>query len=212
MYDRGAMVWPSRHDKLQERARDHLLLHFSRNRPYAGGEHELLVLDRGEGSYVYDTRGRRYLDGLSCLYCAQLGYSYGAEMAAAAAREAERLCFNSNWSTAHPAELAPAGLERTFFTGGGADSVEAAWKLVRQFHVANGEPQRTKAIARRTAYHGATLGALALTGVPAFKEPFGAPAIDVTHVSNTNAFRHEESEAELCRLLIDELSRVAGGA
>src|ERR1700683_1158565 len=142
-------------------------------------------------------------------------------MAAAAAREAERLCFNSNWSTAHPAaielaaelaELAPAGLERTFFTGGGADSVEAAWKLVRQFHVANGEPQRTKAIARRPAYHGATLGALALTGVPAFKEPFGAPAIDVTHVSNTNAFRHEESEAELCRLLIDELSRVAGGA
>ena len=61
-----------------------------------------------------------------------------------------------------------------FFTSGGSESVEAAWKLVRQYHLANGEPQRTKVIARDRAYHGVTLGALSFTGVPGFKEPFGA--------------------------------------
>ena len=82
-----------------------------------------------------------------------------------------------------------------FFTSGGSESVEAAWKLVRQYHIANGEPQRTKAIARDRAYHGVTLGALSFTGVPGFKEPFGRPAVDTRHVSNTNAFRRPESRA-----------------
>ena len=68
--------------------------------------------------------------------------------------------------------------------------MEAAWKIVRQYHLANGQPQRMKAIARNIAYHGVTLGALALTGVPGYKEPFGPPAIDTTHVSNTNPFRN----------------------
>lgn len=125
-----------------------------------------------------------------------------------------RLPFNTNWGTAHPASielaerlaaLAPAGIERVFFTGGGSESVETAWKLARQYHLAHGEPQRTKAIARQTAYHGVTLGALAFTGVPGYKEPFGRPAIDVTHVSNTNRFRREESEAQLTTRLLAEV-------
>jgi adenosylmethionine-8-amino-7-oxononanoate aminotransferase len=81
-----------------------------------------------------------------------------------------------------------------FFTSGGSESVEAAWKLVREYHLANGEPQRTKAIARDVAYHGVTLGALSFTGVERFKTPFGTPAIDVTHVSNTNAFRAPDGD------------------
>jgi adenosylmethionine-8-amino-7-oxononanoate aminotransferase len=193
------------------------LLHFSRNGAYRGDGSELLVLDRGEGAYVYDTAGRRYVDGLSSLFCAQIGYSYGTEMAQAATAQLQRLAFNTLWSTAHPpaleladrlAGLAPEGIDRVFFTSGGSESVEAAWKIVRQFHAANGQPQRRKAIARRVAYHGVTLGALALTGVPGYKEPFGPPAIETRHVSNTNAFRSEESGPELTRRLLDEIESV----
>jgi adenosylmethionine-8-amino-7-oxononanoate aminotransferase len=192
------------------------LLHFTRNGAYRPGGSELLVLERGEGPYVFDTEGRRYVDALSSLFCAQIGYSYGHEMAAAAHEQLERLPFNTLWGTAHPralelgerlAELGPEGFGKVFFTSGGSESVEAAWKIVRQFHAANGEPQRRKAIARNIAYHGVTLGALALTGVERFKEPFGPPAIETRHVSNTNAFRTELSGTELTRSLLEELEQ-----
>jgi adenosylmethionine-8-amino-7-oxononanoate aminotransferase len=192
---------PTRHEALQSTAYDHLLQHFARNGAYAPGSGELLVLERGEGAHVFDTQGTRYLDALSSLFCAQIGYSYGEEMAAAAAGQLTTLPFNTNWATAHPpaielaarlAELAPAGIEKVFFTSGGSESVEAAWKLVRQYHVASGEPERTKVIARDVAYHGATLGALSFTGVPRLKAAFGRPAVETIHVSNTLAFRDEE--------------------
>jgi adenosylmethionine-8-amino-7-oxononanoate aminotransferase len=199
---------------LQQSARDHLLLHFSRN----GSPDPLLVLERGEGPYVFDTEGTRYLDGLSSLFCAQLGYSYGEELASVAAAQLQRLAFSTVWGTAHPAaielaetlaDLMPGDLDHVFFTGGGSESVESAWKLVRQYHVANGEPQRTKAIARDVAYHGVTLGALAFTGLPKMKEQFGPPAIPVTHVANTNAFRAAdgEDEAAFCARLLGELEQ-----
>src|SRR3954447_17311541 len=199
---------------LEQTARDHLLLHFARN----GATDPLLVLERGEGPYVFDTQGRRYLDGLSSLFCAQLGYSYGEEMAHVAGAQLQQLAFSTVWGTAHPtaielsaalAEVMPGDLDHVFFTGGGSESVEAAWKLVRHYHLANGEPQRTKAIARDIAYHGVTLGALALTGVERYKEPFGPPAIPVTHVSNTNAFRAADGtdEAAFCRRLLDEVEQ-----
>lgn len=204
------------HDDLQRQAHDHLLLHFARNGAYGPDAGELLVLARGEGPYVYDTRGRRHLDALSSLFCAQLGYSYGGEMADAAREQLERLAFNTNWGTAHPAAielatrlagLAPDGMDRVFLTSGGSESVEVAWKLTRQFHDANGEPGRVKAIARRTAYHGVTLGALALTGVEPMRAPFGPPAIPVRHVSNTNAFRRPERNEDLAAALLDELEQ-----
>jgi len=94
-----------------------------------------------------------------------------------------------------------------FFTSGGSESVEAAWKLVRQYHLARGEGRRTRAIARRNAYHGVTLGALSFTGVPGYKEPFGRPAIDVVHVSNTNRFRRELSDEQLTRELLEEVEQ-----
>jgi adenosylmethionine-8-amino-7-oxononanoate aminotransferase len=193
------------------------LLHFARNGGYGPGGSELLVIERGEGPYVFDTSGRRYIDGLSSLFCAQIGYSYGHEMAAAAHEQLDRLPFNTLWGTAHPpalaladrlAGLAPEGFGKTFFTSGGSEAVEAAWKIVRQFHVANGQPERTKAVARKIAYHGVTLGALALTGVERFKEPFGPPAIHTRHVANTNSFRSDVDEAELTRGLLAELEDV----
>jgi adenosylmethionine-8-amino-7-oxononanoate aminotransferase len=203
---------------LQERAHRHLLMHFTRNGAFGPGGKPLLVLERGEGPYVFDTEGKRYFDGLSSLFCAQIGYSFGEEMAAASAQQLTTLAFNTNWATAHPpairlaealAERAPGDLNRVFFTSGGSESVEAAWKIIRQHYLAKGEPQRTKAIAREIAYHGVTLGALSFTGVRPMKEPFGPSPIPVVRVSNTNSFRHEQADdpAAHCARLLEEMER-----
>jgi adenosylmethionine-8-amino-7-oxononanoate aminotransferase len=195
-----------------------LLLHFAKQR-----HDDLLVLARGEGPYVFDTHGNRHIDALSSLFCAQLGYSYGEEMAEAAREQLTTLAFNTNWGTATPVALeladrlagvAPEGLDHVFFTSGGSEAVEAAWKLVREHFLAIGEPQRTKAIARDIAYHGVTLGALSFTGVERFKAPFGRPAIDVTHVSNTNAFRAPDGDdpAAFCARLLREVEEAIQAA
>ncbi|GAA3638281.1 aminotransferase class III-fold pyridoxal phosphate-dependent enzyme [Microlunatus ginsengisoli] len=199
-------------------ARDNLLLHFSK--PQVDN---LLVLDRAEGPYVFDTDGNRYIDALSSLFCAQIGYSYGAEMAEVATRQLTTLPFNTNWATAHPAalelaekvsSLAPADDYRVFFTDGGSESVEAAWKFVREHYVALGQPQRRKAIARKVAYHGVTLGALSFTGIPGFKNDFGTPPIEVTHVSNTNPFRAPDGDdpAAFCARLLAEVEQAVRDA
>jgi adenosylmethionine-8-amino-7-oxononanoate aminotransferase len=212
--------------ELEDVAHEHLLMHFTRNGAFGPGRQPVLVLERGEGPYVFDTQGNRYFDALSALFCSQLGYSYGEELAAAAAAQMAKLPFSTVWSMSHPAavelsgrlaELAPPGLGHVFFTGGGAESVESAWKIARLYHNATGGEERSKAIARRVAYHGATLGALALTGVDSYKAPFGRPAIDVRHVSPTNRFRLAEDErfgeavhddAAFSRLLLDEIEAV----
>ncbi len=90
------------HSALHETAREHLLLHFTNHAAAYGGERDLLVLERGEGPYVFDTAGNRYVDALSSLFCSQLGYSFGEEIAAAASAQMQKLAFNTNWATAHP--------------------------------------------------------------------------------------------------------------
>jgi len=201
-------------DRLQQLAKQHLMLHFTDMRALV--EEGTTIIDRGEGVYVFDDTGRRYIDGLSGLYCVNVGHSHGEEIAAAAAEQMTRLPFTTNWTVAHPpaielatklAELAPGSLERVFFTSGGAESVESAWKMAVQFHQANGEPARRKVIARRDAYHGVTMGALAMTGLEECRtpfEPFGVPAV---HVANTNAYRHPEGgdQARLLRALLAEV-------
>ena len=203
------------HEQLQQSAREHLLLHFTRNGATVSEGKDLLVIERGEGPYVFDTLGRRHIDALSSLFCAQIGYSYGEEMVSAIAAQLGKLAFNTNWGTAHPAsiELAerlatvmPGDLNRVFFTSGGSEAVESAWKIVREHFEAIGQPQRRKAVARKIAYHGSTLGALALTGVEPMKEPFGPPPIEVVRVSNTNAFRAvdgDDPEGFAARLLAE---------
>jgi adenosylmethionine-8-amino-7-oxononanoate aminotransferase len=222
------------HDELQRPAREHLLLHFTKQAAAYGtatpdpavGEpgtatggparDELLVLERGEGPYVFDTTGKRHIDALSSLYCSQIGYSYGEEFSAAIGEQLATLPFNTNWNTAHPASIrlaealaarAPGDLDHVFFTNGGSEAVESMWKIALEYFRSTGRPQRRKAIARRNAYHGVTLGALAFTGVPGYKDGFGTPPIDVTHVSNTNAFRAEDGadEAAFCARLLHEI-------
>ncbi|MFF7135392.1 aminotransferase class III-fold pyridoxal phosphate-dependent enzyme [Streptomyces sp. NPDC008196] len=182
--------------ELSATATRHLLLHMTPNGSLGPEGEDLLVVQRGEGPYVHDTDGRRYIDGLSGLYCCQLGYSYGPEFAEAAERQLRELCYSPLWTgSAHPAaielaerlaRIAPVDIEHTFFSGGGAEAVEAAWKIARRYHALRGEPGRTKAIARRGAYHGLTIGALSFTDDPGLSEPYGPPAIDTRFVSNTN--------------------------
>jgi adenosylmethionine-8-amino-7-oxononanoate aminotransferase len=201
-------------DRLQQLAKQHLMLHFTDM--HALVEEGTTIIDRGEGVHVFDDSGRRYIDGLSGLYCVNVGHSHGEEIAAAASAQMTRLPFTTNWTVAHPpaielatklAELAPAGLERVFFTSGGAESVEAAWKMAVQFHQANGEPARRKVIARDSAYHGVTMGALAMTGLEECRTPFEPFGITAVHVANTNAYRHPDG-ADPARLLKSLLAEV----
>ncbi len=172
------------------------MLHFS---DMSAAPEDIPVLVRGEGCHVYDDQGNRYIDGLSGLYCLNLGHSHGEELGARAAAQMATLAYTSNWTVAHPAaielsaklaELAPEGFERSFFTSGGAESVESAYKMAIQWHQANGEPARRKAIARRDAYHGVSLGALSFTGIPICRTAFEPLPVPTTHVSSTNAYRH----------------------
>lgn len=207
---------PSDHESLQRAAAEHLWLHFSRMGAYREGE-EIPVIVRGEGCYLEDTRGRRYLDALAGLFAVQIGYSYGEEIGRAAAEQMRELPFYTNWSYAHPraielaqevAELAPSGLERVFFTSGGSESVESAWKLARQYHTLRGE-RRWKAVSRNVAYHGTTMGALSINGVAALRTPFEPLVPSVAHVSNTIGYHRPEgeTEAEFTAWLLDELER-----
>jgi adenosylmethionine-8-amino-7-oxononanoate aminotransferase len=186
-------------DRLQSLAKQHLMLHFTDMAAVMA--EGTTILERGEGCFVFDTDGRRYIDGLSGLYCTNLGHSYGEEIGAAAAAQMARMPFTTNWTVAHPgsielaarlADLAPEGIERAFFTSGGAESVESAWKIAVQYHQANGEPARRKVIARQDAYHGVTLGALAMTGLEECRAPFEPLGVPAVHVANTNAYRHPD--------------------
>jgi adenosylmethionine-8-amino-7-oxononanoate aminotransferase len=152
---------------LQEKARRHLWMHFTRMGAY-DDQHEIPIIVRGEGSYVYDEHDKRYLDGLSALFCVNAGHGR-TEMGDAAAEQSKKLAFYTNWSYAHPkaielaervANLAPGDLNRVFFTSGGSEAVESAWKLARQYHKLTGNPLKTKIISRETAYHGTTFGAI----------------------------------------------------
>ncbi len=200
-------------DALQETAHKHLMLHFSDMSVDPG---EITVIDHGEGYYVFDSEGNRYIDGLSGLYCANLGHSHGDELGRIAHEQMKKLPFVSNWTVAHPssieaaeriARLAPDNLNRVFFTSGGSEAVESAWKMAVQWHAANGQPQRRKVIARRDAYHGVTMGALSFTGMPVCRTPFEPLPIPTTHVANTNAYRHPAGgdEAGLCAALLAEI-------
>ena len=168
-------------------------------------EHEVPIIVRGEGCYVYDEHGKRYLDGLSALFCVNAGHGR-AELGEAAAAQAKELGFYTNWSYAHPraielaeriASLAPGDLNRVFFTSGGSEAVESAWKLARAYHKIRGDSQRTKIIARETAYHGTTFGALSITGITPLRTPFEPLVPGAHHVPNTNDYRWSEDRDPL---------------
>ncbi|WP_155369638.1 aspartate aminotransferase family protein [Catellatospora vulcania] len=177
---------------------DHLWMHFTRMGAYREGSVPTIV--RGEGTYVWDSNGKRYLDGLAGLFTVNAGHGR-AELADAAAKQAHELAYFPLWSYAHPkaieladriAELTPGDLNRIFFTTGGSEAVESAWKLARSYFKKVGQPLRHKVVSRYLAYHGTSMGALSITGVPAFRAEFEPLVPGGIKVPNTNFYRAPE--------------------
>ena len=204
----------------RERARRHLVPHFTRGDAWQADN--LVVIDRGEGCYVWDTDGNQYLDALAGLFCTNLGHGR-SDLTAAAAKQMDKLAFYPNWGFAHPssieaasmiAAVAPDDLDRVFFVNSGSEAVESALKFARCYHLANGEEQRHKVIARNWAYHGTSLGALALTGIATMRDPY-LPMLSsiVRHVPNTLGFHLEPGQpaAELpCVTAVEEAIKAEG--
>jgi adenosylmethionine-8-amino-7-oxononanoate aminotransferase len=175
---------------------DHLWLHFARHGPDITPP----VITRGDGVTIFDDAGKSYLDGLSGLFVVQVGHGR-AELAEAAARQAGTLAYFPLWGYATPpaialadriAGYAPGKLNRVFFTSGGGEAVESAWKLAKQYFKLTGKPGKYKVISRATAYHGTPHGALAITGLPAYRTPFEPLTPGGFRVPNANFYRAPE--------------------
>lgn len=182
-------------DDLQAAARRHLWGHFTNLGSFQREPMPIIV--RGEGNYIYDQNDHRLLDGLSGLFTVNVGHGR-RELAEAATQQAGTLGYFPLWSFGHEpairlasrlAALAPGDLNRVFFTTGGGEAVESAWKLAVQYFAAIGQPRRRKVISRHYAYHGTTLGALSITGIPAIKNPWEPLLPGAVKVANTNRYR-----------------------
>jgi adenosylmethionine-8-amino-7-oxononanoate aminotransferase len=201
--DVSGLTEPTSPTSLATSARDHLWMHFTRMSAYAHAD--VPVITRGEGPYIWDDKGKRYLDGLAGLFVVQVGHGRH-ELAEAAAKQASELAFFPLWSYAHPkavelaerlAHLAPGDLNRVFFTTGGGEAVESAWKVAKQYFKLTGKPMKHKVISRNVAYHGTPQGALSITGIPAAKAMF-EPLVPGAHkVPNTNFYRAPEHGDDL---------------
>ncbi|MDT4892253.1 MAG: hypothetical protein QOE97_1288 [Pseudonocardiales bacterium] len=190
-------------DSLSAAAHEHLWMHFTRISSYADAPVPTIV--RGEGARIFDSHGRSYLDGLAGLFVVQAGHGR-KELAEAAYKQASELAFFPLWSYAHPpairladrlADYAPGDLNKVFFTTGGGEAVETAWKLAKQYFKLVGKPYKHKVISRAIAYHGTSQGALSITGIPDAKKYF-EPLVPGAHKApNTNFYRAPEHGDDL---------------
>jgi len=205
-------------EQLQDAAKQHLWMHFTRMSTY--NDSDVPVIVRGSGPYVYDDKGKRYLDGLAGLFVSMVGHGR-TELAEAAAKQASELAYFPLWSYAHPsavelaarlAELAPGDLNKVFFTTSGSEAVESAWKLAKAYFKRIGEPTRYKVLSREYAYHGTSMGALAVTGLSAIKHDFEPLPAGGVRVPNTNIYRAPDfasdwSEEKFGLWAADEIER-----
>lgn len=167
---------------------------------------ELPSAAKGEGCYIVDTDGKRYLDASGGAAVSCLGHSHPAVQTAIRA-QLEQISFAHTGFFSNPPmealadiliDQAPEGLERVYFVSGGSEAMEAAVKMARQYFLEIGQKQRTKLIARRQSYHGNTLGALSLGGNMWRREPFQPILLEnAHHIDPCYAYRdkrHDESE------------------
>ncbi len=185
---------------------ENLMLHFT---PNSEDWSKLPVIVSGDGCYVTDDQGHRYIDGLAGLFTTQVGHGR-TELADAAHKQMKELGFFPNWSFQHPrslelaeklAAIAPGNLNSVFLVSSGSEAVETVIKLARQYHKVNGEPGRYKIISRNVAYHGTTMGALSVTGLPSFKAPFEPLPSGFYHVANTQ--QDPEGAADAVEAMIE---------
>jgi adenosylmethionine-8-amino-7-oxononanoate aminotransferase len=186
-------------------------------------KHRYPTVVRGEGVYLFDEGGKRYLDGSSGAAVSCLGHS-DPEVVAAIKAQVDKLAFaHTSFFTNEPMEAladelvahAPAGISKAFFVSSGSEAIEAALKLARQYYLEIGEPQRRHVIARRQSYHGNTLGALATGGNLWRRKQFDPLLIGVSHVSPCYAYRGKQADesdeaygARLAAELVAEIQRL----
>ncbi|MFE2869025.1 aspartate aminotransferase family protein [Embleya sp. NPDC059259] len=203
------------HRAMQAAARKHLWMHFTKMSAYDAKDVPIMV--RGEGAYVWDSTGKRYLDALAGLYANQVGHGR-SEFAEAAARQTKQLGYMPIWSFAHPSAIelaeriagyAPGDLNRVFFTTGGGEAVESAWKLAKQYYKLTGRPAKHKIISRSIAYHGTSHGALSITGLAGIKAPYEPLVPSTFRVPNTNFYRapiHDDDVKAFGRWAADQIA------
>ncbi len=179
-----------------------------------------LVIARGEGAYVYDEDGNRYLEGLAGLWCASLGFSE-QRLAAAASEQLAKLPTYHMFGgkshapgielASHLLRIAPVPMARVMFVGSGSEANDSALKLVRYYHHARGLPEKRKIVARVRGYHGVTLACASLTGLPHVHRDFGLPLEGVLHADCPHYYRHGwpgETEEQFSARMADDLERL----
>ena len=178
--------------------------------------HAYPVAVRGEGAYIFDAEGRRYLDASGGAAVSCLGHGHPAVIEAIKAQLDKVAFAHTNFFTSEPSEKlaaflgqrAPGDLDRVYFVSGGSEANETALKLARQYFLEIGQPERGRIIARRQSYHGNTLGALAVSGNVARREPYKPLLIETSHIAPCYAYRGggpDESEEDYGRRVADEL-------
>lgn len=178
-----------------------------------------LVITRGDGIHVIDEQGRRYIEGMSGLWCSSLGFSH-PRLVAAGVEALQTLpyyhTFNhrSNPPVAQLAEkllaLAPAPMARVFFANSGSEANDSAVKMVWYYHNAIGKPGKKKILARQKAYHGVTVAAASLSGLPANHRDFDLPIDRISHVDCPHHYRYGlsgESEEDFATRLARSLEQ-----
>ncbi|WP_323013308.1 aminotransferase class III-fold pyridoxal phosphate-dependent enzyme, partial [Devosia sp.] len=192
----------------------------SQTNPQALDANGPLIMTKGEGAYVTDSNGRRYLDVLAGLWCASLGFS-NQRIAKAAQAAYENLAFYHSFggraspaaieAAAAIAALVPIPEAHIFFATSGSEAIETMVKLAWLHFRALGQMSRRKIIARNRAFHGSTIFAASLTGLPHMHREFGLPLEGIVHVSAPDPYRGKfegESDAEFVARLANELEEV----
>jgi 4-aminobutyrate--pyruvate transaminase len=176
-----------------------------------------LIIERGEGIYVYDTAGRGYIDGMAGLWCTALGWG-NAELADVAAAQMRKLSFGHLFGgKSHDGaielaeklkEIAPAPTSKVFFCNSGSEANDTQIKLIWYMNNALGRPRKKKIISRRKGYHGVTIAAASLTGLPVNQTDFDVPIANILHTSCPHHYRLAnagESEEDFATRLAAEL-------
>lgn len=183
---------------LQKAAKDNLFMHFTRHSQFDG--HEIPIITRADGHHFWDQNGKKYFDGISSLFSVNAGHGR-ARLAEAAAKQMKQLDYFPLWSNTHAPGIelaerllsyAPKSLSRVFFTTGGGEANETAWKLAKQYFKMIGKPTKHKVLTRAVAYHGTSHGALSLTGIPSMKKAFEPLVPSTFRVPNTNWYRAQD--------------------